>query len=163
MVDERRVAAMAAENHGVLLRDWLLSAGVTPHEIKRRLRQGAWVVLHQGVYGVAGAPVTWQQRLHAAELAAGHDAAVSHRGAIAWWGLDGAARGIVEIAVPRPQWPRLDGVLGVHRATDLYEHHVVVRDGIRVTKPARTLVDFGAVAHAGAVGAAYRHAVGKKL
>ena len=163
MTDDAYLAELAAAHQGLLLREWLVAAGVTPDAMRQRLTRRRWIEVHPGVYRIAGAPVTWQQRLLAAQLAAGQSAAVSHRGALAWWGIDGAARGTVELAVPRRQWPRLEGVLKVHRATDLFDHHVVVSDGIRITKPARTLVDYGAVAPVRAVAAAYRHAVGKKL
>ena len=163
MFDERALNEVAARNHGLLTRDWLEAAGVSDEAITRRTRRGLWIAVHPGVYRLAGAPVTWEQRLHAACLAAGPGAAVSHRAALTWWGLDGAMPGIVEIAVPRPQWPRIDGVRQVHRATDLHEHHVVVRDGIRVTTPVRTLVDLGAVRPQWAVASAYAHALGKKL
>src|SRR5438105_15953793 len=113
MVDDGLVGKWAAANHGLLLLEWLLSIGVTRREVDRRLHDGVWIAVHPGVYRVAGAPITWEQRLHAACLAAGTDAAVSHRAALAWWGLDGGRPGAVEIAVPRPQWPRLDGGLKV--------------------------------------------------
>src|SRR4029078_9923806 len=90
-------------------------------------------------------------------------AAVSTRAAVDCYGLAGASRGTVEVAVPRPQWPRLDGVLQVHRSTDLCDDHVVVRHGIRITNPMRTLVAFAAVAGPAAVGRAYDHAKGKHL
>jgi Protein of unknown function (DUF559) len=163
MFDQPTIAAWAGENHGLLERGWLLLAGVTEHEIKGRVRSGQWLVVHPGVYRLAGAPVTWQQRLHAACLAAGPAAAVSHRAALAWYGLDGVTPGIVEVAVRRPQWPRLDGVLQVHRSTDLCPRHVVVRESVRVTSPVRTLIDIGAIGSARFVGRAYRHAVGKRL
>jgi hypothetical protein len=152
----------AMRNHGLVTRDGLLGE-LTRRQIDYRVERGLLVPVHPGVYRVAGAPVTWPQRLQAACLAAGQDAAVSHRAAIARWGIDGGAPGIVEIAVPRPQWHRLEGVKQVHRATDLFDHHVVVRDGIRITTPTRSLIDLGAVAPWWVVDRAYGHAVGLKL
>lgn len=163
MFDESQVAVLAATNHGLLERGALFDLGVSQEAITARTRSGTWLAVHPGVYRVAGAPVTWPQRLHAACLAAGQDAAVSHRAAVARWGIDGGVPGIVEIAVPRPQWPRLAGVEQVHRATDLFDHHVVVRDGIRVTTPTRSLVDLGAVVPWWIVDRAYGHALGLKL
>ena len=152
----------AMRNHGLVTRDGLL-AEFTRRQIDYRVACGLLVPVHPGVYRVAGAPVTWKQHLHAACLAAGPGSAVSHRAATAWWGIDGGVPGIVEIAVPRPEWYRLDGVRQVHRATDLLEHHVVVRDGIRVTTPTRSLIDLGAVAPWWIVDRAYGHAIGLKL
>lgn len=163
MFDESKVAAFAAANHGLLECRALYELGVSQEAITARTRSGLWIAVHPGVYRVAGAPVTWPQRLHAACLAAGPGAAVAHRAAVARWGIDGGAPGIIEIAVPRPQWPRLAGVEQVHRATDLFDHHVVVRDGIRITTPTRSLIDLGAVAPWWVVDRAYGHAIGLKL
>lgn len=163
MVDESAVAAFAAANHSLLERGALRTLGMSEDAITTRLRHGVWVPVHPGVYRVAGAPVTWGQRLHAACLAAGPGAAVSHRAAVAWWGIDGGSKGIVEIAVPRRQWPRLAGIQQVHRATDLLDDHVVVRDGIRLTTPMRSLVDLGAVRPWWIVDRAYGHALGLGL
>lgn len=163
MWDDVAVGEWAEANHGLVELDALRALGVTRHELYRRVGAGALLRVHPGVWRVAGAPVTWAQRLHAANLAAGPDAAASHRAAVAWWGVDGGVPGIVETAVPRPQWPRLAGVKQVHRATDLVDHHVVVRNGVRITSPTRALVDLGAVSPWWTVDRAYGHALGLKL
>lgn len=163
MFDEREVAALARANHGLLECNALFGLGMSQEAITARTRAGAWITVHPGVYRIAGAPVTWTQRLQAACLAAGPGAAVSHRAAMSWWGIDGGVKGIVEIAVPRPQWPRLAGVQQVHRATDLLDHHVVVRDGVRITTPMRSLIDLGAVRPWWIVDGAYGHALGLRL
>ena len=59
-------------------------------------------------------PPTWVQRAHAACLAAGPDAALSHRAAAAHLELDGHRRGPVELTVPYRRLVDLPGVL-THR------------------------------------------------
>lgn len=78
----------------------------------------------------------------AAVLAAGQGAAVSHRSAARLWEV--LEDETVEITVPRNRCPELDAVV-VHRSRDLAEHHISRWKGFPVTKPARTIVDLGAV------------------
>lgn len=96
--------------------------------------------MQPAVYRVAGAPVTWEQRVLAAVLAAGPGAAASHRTAAVLWGLLSA--GVIEIVVPRGRTPDLRGVI-VHQTRDPIV--TATRRGIPVTTPMRTLVDLGAV------------------
>ncbi len=81
----------------------------------------------------------------AACLAAGPEAVASHRAAIRLWGL-GYANAPLELSVPYARFPKPRAVK-MHRSTDLQLAHVTVRGRVPVTKPARTLVDLGAVAH----------------
>jgi very-short-patch-repair endonuclease len=129
---------LAARQHGLVERTQLnLSAAA----LDRRIAAGLLERLHPAVYRVAGAPVTWHQMLLAACLAAGPDAAVSHRAATQEWGL-GEFPEVVEIVTPRARWPRLHNVR-VHRSHDLRLWHVTRRHGIPITKPLRTVVDLG--------------------
>lgn len=129
---------LAARQHGLLERSQL---GLTDGTIAPWVKAGRLIRVHPGVYRVAGAPVTREQRLLAAVLAAGRGSAVSHRSAAHEWGL-AEFPDIVEIVTPRAQWPRLRNVR-VHRSTDLRPDHVTVRRGLPTTKPLRTLVDLG--------------------
>jgi very-short-patch-repair endonuclease len=100
------------------------------------------VVIQPGVYRLAGAPQTWHQSVMAASLAA--DGIVSHRSAAELWGLIQPA-GYVDIAVTPAQRPRLHPPAILHRVGDLHPELAVVREGMRVTDPVRTLVDLGLV------------------
>ena len=46
------LARMATRAHGVVTRTDLLEAGVTPEQIKSRLRKGSLIAEHRGVYRV---------------------------------------------------------------------------------------------------------------
>lgn len=143
MRGDRALAELAAGQHGLLSRSQALrfvdSTGLT-----RRVRQGSLVRAHPAVYRFAGAPVTWEQRLMAAQLAAGAGSAVSHRSAAELWGLADGFGDLVEITVPSGRLPRLRHVV-VHRSTDLVASHVTRRRSVTVTNPMRTLADLGAV------------------
>ncbi|HUP87676.1 MAG TPA: DUF559 domain-containing protein [Acidimicrobiales bacterium] len=130
----------ASAQHGLVTFHQLVSAGVATSTIDTWVAAGRLVRVQPRVYRVAGAPVTWEQRVLAAVLAAGPGAAASHRTAAVLWGLLG--RGPIEIAVPRGRTPDLRGVI-VHQTRDPIV--VAHRRGIPVTTPMRTLVDLGAV------------------
>jgi very-short-patch-repair endonuclease len=135
---EHAFLELASRQHGLVERAQLAvsDATVVAWVQAKRLHR-----VHPGVYRVAGAPVTREQRLLAACLAAGPESAVSHRPAAHDWGM-GEFPDVVEIVTPRARWPRLRNVR-VHRSTDLRPDHITVRHGIPVTKPLRTLVDLG--------------------
>ncbi len=134
---------LAARQHGVVSRMQALSLGLTPRQIDRRLKTGALVLVHCGVYRVAAAPRTYEQALMAACLATGGVA--SHRGAAKLLTLRGIEVAPVEITVRNRSHRALDGVV-VHHAQLLDPRDLAHSVGIPITKPARTLLDLGAVA-----------------
>ena len=125
-------------------------------------RRGRWERSLRGVYRSPEAPRTWRQELLAACLAIGPSAVVSHRSAAALWGLDGFGPGWIELSVDRQRFHRLPGVI-VHRSTDVDATSAILRTGIPVTGPARTIVDLGAVVPAWKVEAALESALGRRL
>ena len=143
MDTDTRVARLAARQHGVVARAQARAAGLTPRMIQRRLERGLLVVVHPGVYVVAGAPTTWHQRLLAVCLALG--AVASHWAAAALWRLTDAEFPPVEVTVAGLGGrPFAGGRL--HRTRSLPPTDQTERDGVPVTRPARTLVDLAAVA-----------------
>lgn len=145
MHPDRALAERARHQLGLITWNQAIEAGVTTAQLRWRSEHDLLVRVHPEVYRVAGAPVTWEQQLLAACLAAGPAAAVSHRSAAQLWELEVDVKGLVEITVPRRQCPELRGVIR-HRSTDLASHHVTVRRGVPVTTPLRLLADIGAVA-----------------
>ena len=108
--------------------------------IQHRLATGRWVLVARGVYRLAGVPVTWKQRALAACLISGAGAVVSHRSAAVLWGISGFRPGPVDITVP-PGRSNRNALARVHRSTV----EAVRRDGIPVTRPARTIADLARV------------------
>jgi very-short-patch-repair endonuclease len=129
---------LAARQHGLVERT---QVALPNANFARLVADGTLTAVHPAVYRVAGAPITREQRLLAACLAAGPDSAASHRPAAHDWGM-GEFPDVVEIVTPRAKWPRLHHVR-VHRSTDLRPEHITIRHGVPTTKPLRTLVDLG--------------------
>jgi very-short-patch-repair endonuclease len=129
---------VAARQYGVLERAQIDLPDAT---LAGWVGDGRLLRVQPSVYRVGGAPITREQRLLAACLAAGPGSAVSHQAAAHEWGL-GDFLDVVEIVTTRAQWPRLKGVR-VHRASDLAPEHITVRHALPVTKPVRTMVDLG--------------------
>jgi len=113
-----RFASLGALDHGLVTRRTLIKEGVAARTIDRWIAEGLLVVVHPGVYRVAGAPRTWEQSVHGAVLAAGPGSAAWHRSAARSWGIGDQHWADVEITVPMPRLPKLQGVI-VHRSRDL--------------------------------------------
>jgi hypothetical protein len=134
------LARIAARQHSLFTRAQAHSAGVTDHMIQHRLATGQWVLVARGVYRIAGVPVTWNQRALAACLISGAGAVVSHRSAAVLWGVSGFRPGPLEITVP-PGRSNRNSLARVHRSAVTG----VRRDGVPVTRPARTIADLARV------------------
>ena len=140
METDRIIASIAGGQHAAVARRQLLEAGVSAHAVTHRVRTGRLVTVYAGVYRLAGSPVTWQQRIMAATLAAGGVA--SHRAAAYLHGLEGIEPRL-EVTVGRARAPKPRGLL-VHRI-DLTRADVEVRDGIPRTRPPATILGLAAV------------------
>jgi hypothetical protein len=154
--------AVADEQHGLITHGQAIALGATERNVGYRVEAGLWDRVHLGVFRVRGAPVTFAQQLVAACLAIGPEAAASHRAAAMLHGVLTYREPPVEVTTTRLRSPELRRVV-VHRLADLNERWVQVVDGVRVTTPARTLVDLGAVAAPQTVEAALDRAAGRRL
>src|SRR5438105_9974417 len=134
----RRLARIAATQHGVFTRAQAIACGVSARTATRRLSSGMWDRLHPAVYRVAGLPETWRQALMAACLAWGDGVVVSHIAAAAMWGLVGFEPGRIELSAPRMQ--RRARGLPVHHPMTLARAEGTTLRGIPVTTVARTLI-----------------------
>lgn len=111
--------------------------------LKTRVARGTLTRLHRGVYVVGHRRLTPQGHALAAVLAAGPDAALSHRSA-AWlhelWPLP---RGRIDVTTAA----RAQSVPAyrVHRAPAFGRDDLTTRDGIPVTTLPRTVVDLAAI------------------
>ncbi|MGH9266444.1 MAG: type IV toxin-antitoxin system AbiEi family antitoxin domain-containing protein, partial [Acidimicrobiales bacterium] len=137
---DEAIARLAARQHGCFSRGQALAAEMTDSVIRRRIGSGRWVAVAVGVYRLAGMPVTWRQRALAACLVAGPGAVVSHRSAAVLWGISGFRPGRLEITVPRGRSNR-NALARVHRSNV----KGVRRDGVPVTRVARTVHDLAGV------------------
>lgn len=156
----REVAALAAQQHGVLARRQLVDAGVSSSAIAHLVRSAQLERVHHGVYRVAGAPPSWRQSVMAACLA-GDGIVASHRAAARLFDLRGIDRAPVEVTARRRS--AVEAVNVVAHITDtLGPADVTVVDNIPTTSVARTLVGLGAV-QPWSVGGALNDAVLRRL
>jgi putative AbiEi antitoxin of type IV toxin-antitoxin system len=132
------VARLAARSHGVVTRAQLLAAEITRAEIKWRLRTGALLREHPGVYRVGHRAPSVEARYLAAVWACGEAAVLSGRAAAHLWGLIKGAAPPPEVTAPSEH--RIDGVT-THRARSIERS---THRGIPITTVPRTLVDLAA-------------------
>jgi very-short-patch-repair endonuclease len=90
------IAKLATRSHGVVTRRQLLAAGVSRDEIAQRVRSGALLREHPGVYRVGHRAPSVEARYLAAVLACGKGALLSGRAAGHLWG-------VVKGAAPPPE------------------------------------------------------------
>lgn len=140
---DRRVATLAARQHGVVTRRQLLGLGVSRHGVQRRLETGLLHCLHAGVYAVGHRRVTQHGRWLAAVLACGDGALLSHRSAAELWGLTDRIPGPVHVSVTRGRAGRRPGIV-VHRPRELAPRDRARHWSIPLTSPSRTLLDIAA-------------------
>ena len=143
-----RIAALAEEQHGVVTATQLARLGLSRGAVAKRSRGGRLHRLHRGVYAVGHGAVGTAGILHAAVLATGDGAALSHRSAAIQWGLLGgdprdARRSVDVITSRRPDRQR---GIRLHYTRRLPGSDVTARCGIPTTTATRTLLDLaGAV------------------
>jgi very-short-patch-repair endonuclease len=146
-VEEAAAARIARAQHGVITTAQLESAGFGRSAIARRVR-GEWLVrIYEGVYriGVIAGPFAGEM---AALLACGPLSVIGHRSAVIVMGLRWRYCGPVEVVLPHEVQLGRAGVR-CRRVTALAADEVAVRHGLRVTTPARTLVDLAATTSRG--------------
>ncbi len=143
-VDLSAVFPLAERQHGLVCRRQLLDAGVTDKAIASLVERGWLRPQHRGVFAFAGAPATWDQRLHGAVLLAGDGAAASHSSAATLWQFAALPYLTLEISSRRDRRVRIEG-LTVHHVTSLPSEDVTERAGIPVTTFERTLIDCSTV------------------
>lgn len=132
-----RAARIARAQHGVVTRAQLLAAGASPRTVERWSGNGLLHRVHRGVYRFGHTAPSIEAKYLAAVLAGGESTA-----------LCGFAAAHLLEALPRPAAPevtaavdlRLRGVI-TRRLAPLHPDDVWVHRGVRVTSPARTMVD----------------------
>jgi Protein of unknown function (DUF559) len=135
---DRRIAALARQQHGYVTRQQLLGVGLGSEAIKHRIATARLLRVHNGVYAVGHEPTLAHDRAFAAILACGAGALLSHATAASVWGIYKHWTTPFHVSVTGS--PRRREGIHVHRArldpSDRDNQH-----GLPVTSPARTLVD----------------------
>jgi very-short-patch-repair endonuclease len=130
-----KISELSVRQHGYVARWQLLALGVSSSAIARRTELVA--TRHKGVYAVGHAETTSIALAHAAVLACGPDAVLSHDSAAALWGL--------RRWPPRPEVTsskkRVRPGITTYHSTTLRRHDVTTHFGMRVTTVIRTIID----------------------
>jgi very-short-patch-repair endonuclease len=138
---DARVARLATAHHGIVTLRHVYALGATRDAAKQRIAAGRWHAVHEGVYRIAGAPVTWRSLVLAACWAGGTRAVASHTSAATLWDLPSGRTDVVEVTCPRWKRARHDDVT-VHETTMHVDgHDRATVDNIPCTSPERTLFD----------------------
>jgi very-short-patch-repair endonuclease len=128
---------LAARRGGVVARRELLELGLSAREIAGRVASGRLHPLYRGVYAVGHPAVSWHALGHAALLATGDEAGLSHASSAIAWRMKRNEGEQMEVTV-RGRQPRSRPGLRVHTSSMLELRSL---DGLLVTTPARTLLD----------------------
>jgi len=134
--DDRPLATLARQQHGVVGRWQLLAAGLSEEMIDSRIHTGGLHRLHLGVYSVGHQLVSREGRWMAAVLASGPEAVLSHYSAAALWQIRPSSRTRIDVTVPHRS-----------RSSELIHRHVspvppderTLKEGIPVTTVPRTI------------------------
>ena len=140
MALDQEVAALAAIHHGVFSTAVLDELRASKHERQWRVDTGRWTRVYDGVFRIAGAPITWRGEVLAACWAGGTRAVASHRTAAALWDLPGGDSTTIEVSCPRWRRARHAGLV-VHESTRLDQIDIAEVDGIPCTAIERTIFD----------------------
>jgi predicted transcriptional regulator of viral defense system len=138
---DRRIARLAGRQHGVVATRQLAALGLQQRAVSYRAATGRLHRVHRGVYAVGYTVLTVNGRRMAAVLAAGPGAVLSHASAAALWEIRSTSASRIDVSVRTPGGRRKRPGLRIHRATQLRDDEIVEHQGIRVTTPARTLLD----------------------
>lgn len=141
---DRRIALIAAEQHGLVALWQLEELGLERATVQARVTSGRLHRVHQGVFAVGHTVLSEEGRFLAAVLACGPGAVLSHRSAAALWGIRPGDEGAIDVTAanrrgraPKGIRAHRDGALGVGERT--------VLRGVPCTTPARTLLDLAAI------------------
>jgi very-short-patch-repair endonuclease len=139
---ERAVLSLAARQHGAIATWQMASAGLGRSSIAHRVRRGTLEPVFRGVYAVGPLHGAWTRK-SAALLACGEHAVLSHHGAAGLWELGPQLGGEVDVTLVAGHRAGQAGIRIHHARFGIGDARV--RRGLRVTAPARTLLDLAAI------------------
>jgi predicted transcriptional regulator of viral defense system len=156
----------ASEQAGYFTTAQATGHGFSPPLITYHARTGRFVRISRGLYRLRDYPPSPREHLIGAWLRVGPQAVVSHESALELFGLSDVIPNTIHLTVARDRrrLVRHAGVTVHTTKRSLEGFDVTVRDGVRVTAPARTIAD---VAESGTapeqVVAAVRQAIDRGL
>ena len=137
------VSRLALRQHGLVTARQLRAIGLDKSAVRRRVAGARLHRIHRGVYAAGTPALTREGRFMAAVLACGDGAALSHRSAAWLWELRKGLLSPVDVTVPTTCGRSGRPGVHIHRTSKPIES--TLHRGIRVTTPARTLLDLAEV------------------
>ena len=142
---EDRVVALAIEQGGVFELGQAIEIGFTARAVQLRAATARWHRVRRGVYSILPIALLGPKgHLHAAILACGPGAALSHRTAAHRHGIRHSASARIDVVVPGRTRQRQKGIV-VHTSITLEPQDIVLVHGIPTTTLARTFLDLADV------------------
>jgi predicted transcriptional regulator of viral defense system len=138
---DAEMARLRERQHGVIATRQLAALGLARGGVARRAQAGRLHRIHRGVYAVGHRVLTVDGRRMAAVLAAGPGAVLSHASAAALWELRPTSATRIDVSVRSTAGRGKRPGLRIHRTARLGDDEITEHHGIRVTTPARTLLD----------------------
>lgn len=154
---DRRIAALADLQHGVVSLGQLESRGLTASAVRKRTTAGRLHRIRRGIYAVGREGLDRRGHWMAAVLACGPGALISHRTAAAALGLLPYEGARLHVTIPS-RAPRKHPGITIHRSPTLWMDDRTEVDGVPCTAVARTLLDLADVVGPEAVSRAAENA-----
>lgn len=160
--NEAKLFDIAASQAGHFTAAQAHACGYSWALLSHHAARGRFIRIRRGLYRFRQYPTAPREEVIVAWLAAGPDAVVSHESAVDLLGLADTIPSSIHLTVPRSKRSgRPQRGVTVHTTTRPFPvNKVVIRDGLRTTSPARTILD---VAQSGLapdqVARAVRHAL----
>jgi very-short-patch-repair endonuclease len=136
-----RASRRAARQFGAISNAQARGCGLTSDQIRQLVRSGRWTAVRHGVYLIEGSPPSWEQRASIELLACGDRAALSFGAAAYLQRLIDTKPDRLDVTVEHGARTRAVGASVLHQAVHLDTRTM---SGLRVTCPARTLIDLAA-------------------
>lgn len=140
------LALVAANHHGLFRSADARACGISRDRVRTLVRQGWCEAIGRGVFRVRAAPRTGAQVVLREVWSHPGGAVASHRAAAYIWELVGYRTARREVTVARGSTQRASG--RTHASCWLPDAHCTIRDGIPLTRVARTIFDLAGVEHA---------------
>ena len=159
---DAQLRGLTRRQHAAAHREQLLAAGVTRSQIATRVRRGEWYRPFSSVY-ILGDPSLIPLAIESAVLLSlGDDAVLSARTSAFLWGQTTQRPRPVEVTIPRSNARPRPGVR-IHLTHSLDAPDISSRHGLRLTSPARTIIDLATDATSTELEHATSEAVAKRL
>jgi very-short-patch-repair endonuclease/predicted transcriptional regulator of viral defense system len=157
----RAIVRLSREQNAAIRTDQLHAAGLTRHAIAARVKRGRLVPWCYGVYIVGDPELMPLAKQSAALLSLGEKAVLSHRSAAAIWGLAVPDPQVIDVTVTSNRRRRKG--IRLHRVRALDSRDTTSHEHLRITTPARTLIDFASQATTSELADAFGDARAKRL